>query len=229
MRRCVKTSLVMNMRLTSTVDARTKNIVKAIAEKDWSSFCDLTMSDSQEMHAACLTASPPVVYMTDTSHAVVELVHEYNRVVVKEGQPQLKICYTFDAGPNACLFVPAAAVGQVMSLLLKVFPPSDHCTLDTYLRGLPCPTPQLIPSLEAVSLDLINNFHSANSPAGIKLQYFMHTTVGEGPRVIAKESHNNKPSEVPKSSDVSNTSGATPSCHLIDPLTGAPIFGPAVS
>ncbi|KAF2368885.1 Diphosphomevalonate decarboxylase [Trinorchestia longiramus] len=259
MRRCVKTSVVMNMRLTSTVEQRTKSIMKAIAEKDWSSFCDLTMSDSQEMHAACMTACPPLMYMTDTSHAVVELVHEYNKIVVKEGQPSLKICYTFDAGPNACLFVPAVAVGQVTSLLLKAFPPSDHCTLDTYMRGLPSPTPQLIPSLEALSNDLINSFHSANSPPGIKLQYMLHTTVGEGPRIIAKASHNNSTGseETPPrigaataaataattttataaaatttasaATTTENSSGVTSSCHLIDPLTGKPIFCPPIS
>ena len=136
-----------------------------------------------------------------------------------------QMCYTFDAGPNACLFVPAAAVGQVMALLLKVFPPSDHCSMETYVRGLPTVTPQLLPSLEALGTDLVNSLHSTNSPSGVRLQYMLHTTVGEGPRIIARASHNNSNTE----DNSAATAPPPPSCHLIDPLTGNPIFCPAIS
>ncbi len=54
--------------------------LQAIADRDFAAFCELSMRDSNEMHAACLDTFPPCTYMTDTSHAVVSLVHEINRI-----------------------------------------------------------------------------------------------------------------------------------------------------
>lgn len=36
------------------------------------------MKDSNQFHAVCLDTFPPNVYMNDTSHAIVNLIHEYN-------------------------------------------------------------------------------------------------------------------------------------------------------
>ena len=37
------------------------------------------MEDSNQFHAVCLDTFPPLVYMTDVSHAIADLIHEINR------------------------------------------------------------------------------------------------------------------------------------------------------
>ena len=53
----------------------------------------------RQLHAVCLDTVPPCVYMNDTSHAVAALVEAINAA---EGKAVA--AYTFDAGPNACIF-----------------------------------------------------------------------------------------------------------------------------
>ena len=53
--------------------------LQAILKKDFESFARLTMEDSNQFHAVCLDTYPPLVYMTDISHAIVDLIHEINR------------------------------------------------------------------------------------------------------------------------------------------------------
>jgi len=38
----------------------------------------VAVQDSNQLHAVCLDSYPPISYMTDTSHAIVRLVHAYN-------------------------------------------------------------------------------------------------------------------------------------------------------
>ena len=52
-----------------------------------------------KLHAVCLDTVPPCVYMNDTSHAGASLVEAINAA---EGKAVA--AYTFDAGPNACIF-----------------------------------------------------------------------------------------------------------------------------
>jgi diphosphomevalonate decarboxylase len=36
------------------------------------------MKDSNQFHAVCLDTYPPAVYLNDTSHAIIRLMHQYN-------------------------------------------------------------------------------------------------------------------------------------------------------
>ena len=36
------------------------------------------MQDSNQFHAVCLDTYPPLFYMNSTSHAIIQLVHQYN-------------------------------------------------------------------------------------------------------------------------------------------------------
>jgi len=53
-------------------------LLQAIISKDFDTFADITMKDSNQFHAVCLDTFPPNVYMNDTSHAIVNLIHAYN-------------------------------------------------------------------------------------------------------------------------------------------------------
>ncbi|CAL4097538.1 unnamed protein product, partial [Meganyctiphanes norvegica] len=135
MRRSVATSSLMEYRVQTSVVNRVNKIMQAIHEKDWSMFCDITMADSNEMHAVCQDTFPPCVYMTDTSQTITSLVYQYNEIKIANKEDHHKICYTFDAGPNACLFVPGEVAEEVMNLVVTAFPPKPTQALDEYIRG----------------------------------------------------------------------------------------------
>ena len=72
----------------------------AIEERDFQTFADMTIRDSNQFHAICQDTFPPCVYMNQTSHSVSALLHQLN-----EYFGEMVACYTFDAGPNACIFL----------------------------------------------------------------------------------------------------------------------------
>ncbi|KAK8729698.1 hypothetical protein OTU49_008273 [Cherax quadricarinatus] len=175
MRQTVQTSKLMQHRIKESVVSRMESMIKAIKDKNWPAFCDLTMADSNEMHAVCQDTFPPCVYMTDTSHAVANLVHQYNDLKISQRDINHKVCYTFDAGPNACLFVPGAVVEEVLALLLFAFPPSSSQSPAEYVRGIQAHPVTLSKELTSMAGEDIESG---------KLMYLIHTKVGDGPRVI---------------------------------------------
>lgn len=172
MSRSVDTSPLLKHRVTACVPERIEVMKKAIADKDFKSFAELTMQDSNQFHAVCLDTYPPCVYLNDTSHLIINAVHKYNEAW---GTP--KIAYTFDAGPNACIFLLKADVGAFVQYINKIFPNSNAGSPD-YIKGIPIETNELsIPkeieeklSQEPFEKDL--------------LKYMIHTKVGPGPRII---------------------------------------------
>lgn len=84
----------------------------------------------KRFHAICIDTYPPCVYMNDTSHSIVNYIHEFNRL---EGET--KVCYTFDAGPNACLYLLEKNVKRVLSFINYAFP-NDAQKNPEYVRGI---------------------------------------------------------------------------------------------
>lgn len=77
----METSDLVQYRIKHVIPERMKRMEQAIVEKDFKTFAEHTMKDSNQMHAVCLDAYPPFVYMNDISHAIVDLVHAYNEAV----------------------------------------------------------------------------------------------------------------------------------------------------
>lgn len=53
-------------------------IHKAIKNKDFEAFAEITMRDSNQFHSICLDTYPPEVYLSGVSMAIISFVHEYN-------------------------------------------------------------------------------------------------------------------------------------------------------
>lgn len=120
-------------RVDSIVPARVTAMRAAIRDRDFTAFAELTMKDSNQFHAVCLDTYPPIRYMTDVSHKIVTVVHKYN-----EQRGSAKVAYTFDAGPNACLYLLESEVSAFITLLNLVFP-SERSHKASYVRGIPVP------------------------------------------------------------------------------------------
>jgi len=170
MRNSVKTSELLKYRAEYSVPPRVDTIVKAIEERDFQTFADISIKDSNQMHAICQDTFPPCVYMNTTSHCVSSLIHQIN-----DHFGEKVACYTFDAGPNACIFLLEKYVGLVASLLQHFF--SDSESKEEFLRG------------NAIELEtkeeLLNALNVTPIIGGLK--YVIHTRPGEGPQQLGEE------------------------------------------
>jgi len=99
MQTAVKTSTLFKERAESIVPLRMGLMKKAILERDFETFAELTMKDSNSFHAVCLDTTPPIFYLNDVSRNIIAVVEELNRVVRRK-----VAAYTFDAGPNAVIY-----------------------------------------------------------------------------------------------------------------------------
>ncbi|KAF2085999.1 Diphosphomevalonate decarboxylase [Saccharata proteae CBS 121410] len=99
MQATVATSTLFKERAAHTVPARMKEMEKAIQERDFEAFADLTMRDSNSFHATCLDTTPPIFYMNDVSRSAIAVVNAINAAAGKT-----IAAYTFDAGPNAVIY-----------------------------------------------------------------------------------------------------------------------------
>eukprot|EP00727_Mastigamoeba_balamuthi_P007302 m51a1_g3192 hypothetical protein (400) ;mRNA; f:445012-446519 len=121
MNRTARTSELMKARL-DCVPRRIDALRKAIASKDFASLAEVTMRDSNQFHAVCLDTYPPILYLSDTSRAVIRIITALNEMA---GRPVA--AYTFDAGPNPVVFALESEMARVLRLMLYYFPPLSHC------------------------------------------------------------------------------------------------------
>ncbi|XP_068721905.1 diphosphomevalonate decarboxylase-like [Montipora capricornis] len=173
MKRSVDTSVLLKLRAELCVPQRMEVMKKAILERDFKSFAETTMKESNQLHAVCQDTYPPIAppYMNQTSHRIVQLVTEYNNFC---GTP--KVAYTFDAGPNACLFLMESDIPEILALVKYYFPPeTDH----GFVRGIG------IQSQWDLTKNLLNSITLEPSKGAVK--YVISTKVGSGPRELAQE------------------------------------------
>ncbi|XP_063244840.1 diphosphomevalonate decarboxylase isoform X2 [Bacillus rossius redtenbacheri] len=166
MKTTVETSELLKLRVAECVPARVDSITEAIREKDFRKFGELTMKDSNQLHAVCLDSFPPLFYMNSVSHAIVNFVHLYNAT-------DLQVAYTFDAGPNACLFVLEENLPRLVATINHVFPPGNNST--KYFQGIPVAVPHINEDVLKLGME--------PKEAG-SLKYIISTRLGAGPHEV---------------------------------------------
>jgi len=87
MQQSVATSPLMKERAERIVPERMQQIEKAILERDFGTFAQITMVDSDDFHEVCHTTQPPIYYMNDISRNIVRLVRSYNSLF-----PSPRVC-----------------------------------------------------------------------------------------------------------------------------------------
>lgn len=133
MQSTVATSDLFAHRIAEVVPQRFEAMKKAILDKDFPKFAELTMKDSNSFHAVCLDSYPPIFYLNDTSKKIIKMVETIN-------QQEVVAAYTFDAGPNAVIYYDEANQDKVLSLLYKHFGHvpgwKTHYTAETPVAGV---------------------------------------------------------------------------------------------
>nr|CAG4646480.1 EOG090X0AX4 [Macrothrix elegans] len=168
MRRSVDTSSLLQHRAKHVVPNRIQEMQQAIVERNFPRFGELTMRDSNQFHAICLDTHPPLFYLNNTSQAIIQLVHSYN-----EYRQEIAVAYTFDAGPNAVLFMKENELHRFAAIFHHSFSITPSCE---FYRGKFSPERIVLDSeLESIVLD--------QSCRG-KVKYAIVSRVGHGPRNI---------------------------------------------
>jgi diphosphomevalonate decarboxylase len=116
MQRTVETSPLLQHRIQNVVPKRMKEISEAIEAKDFETFANLTMQDSNQFHAVCQDTHPPIFYMNDVSRAIIAAVNEINRSAGKT-----IAAYTYDAGPNAVIYALQKDMEGIKSVIEQLF------------------------------------------------------------------------------------------------------------
>lgn len=132
MQRSAATSELLWYRAAYVVPMRMEEMEKAILEKDFDKFAELTMKESSQLHAVCLDTYPSIEppYLNETSHQIMELVTVFN-----ESSGRMKAAFTFDAGPNAFIFTTDEFLGEFISLFESQFKPAG-ADGENFFRGL---------------------------------------------------------------------------------------------
>ncbi|GCC27704.1 diphosphomevalonate decarboxylase isoform X2 [Chiloscyllium punctatum] len=167
MQTSVKTSPLLKYR-TEIVPERMKEMIDAIKRQDFETFGQLTMKDSNQFHATCLDTFPPIIYLNDISKRIINLVHRYNSHF-----GETRVAYTFDAGPNAVIYIREQHVDEFVEVVKHYFPPEENG--EQFLKGLPV-------NSVSVSEHLKSSIQMDSIKSGI--QYIINTQVGPGPQLI---------------------------------------------
>lgn len=193
MQSTIKSSTLMNERINNVVPGRMEAMKKAILDKDFESFAELTMRDSNQFHAVCLDTYPPIFYLNDTSRAIIQLIHEYN---ASSPDGKLKAAYTYDAGPNAVIYAPKQNMAEIIQLIGHYFPSDKEPQAffaDPYKAVDGKLGESFIPKSHAKFNEKVIPVQSVNAVSRL-----LHTKVDDGPRVLAQTESLLKEDGLPK-------------------------------
>ncbi|GAA5935548.1 diphosphomevalonate decarboxylase MVD1 [Sporobolomyces koalae] len=171
MQRTVHTSALLEHRIKHVVPQRMQRIEHAIRERDFDTFARQTIADSNQFHAVCLDTTPPIFYLNDTSRQIIQLVEELNRASVEAGLG-LVAAYTYDAGPNAVLYVERKHTQLVLQTVLEYFPQREPIQVESAVETPKTFNRQVIQRQEVGAVTRI-----------------IQTRVGDGPRVLDTNQH----------------------------------------
>ncbi|XP_060734822.1 diphosphomevalonate decarboxylase [Tachysurus vachellii] len=168
MQTSVQTSALLKHRADRVVPARMDDMIRAVQGRDFATFAELTMKDSNQFHATCLDTFPPIFYLNDISCRVINLVHRYN-----QHYTETRVAYTFDAGPNAVIYLLQDHVAEFVQTVRHFFPPESNG--GEFVKGIPVLSASLPDELiRAVGME--------PTPKGIS--YIINTKVGPGPCAV---------------------------------------------
>ncbi|KAJ1565667.1 diphosphomevalonate decarboxylase [Nowakowskiella sp. JEL0078] len=178
MQTTVETSPLLQKRI-EIVPQRMTEMSKAILEKDFDKFAELTMKDSNSFHAVCLDTFPPIFYMTDVSKAVISVITAYNEAVKVNGKGY-RAAYTFDAGPNAVIYAPREHIPEILAIANHFFPPPADAGKEYFGRSS-----EFLNLKGSRTDEIIEGIKMLPFTPG-SLRRVISTHVGDGPRLLAR-------------------------------------------
>lgn len=177
MLRSVRTSPLLKYRSNTVVPDRVEEIKTAILNRNFDEFATITMKDSNQFHAICSDTFPPLFYLNDASRQVIRICSDINSYYGCN-----KVAYTFDAGPNACIYLLDQFVDQFIGVLRNFFLVEDDQgnSLTLQVKG------RTHDSFKGPELESINDMLKSKGvrPSRNSINYLIHTSIGDGPKLI---------------------------------------------
>jgi len=175
MQRSVETSRLLKERAEHIVPDRMLQMIDAIGRRDFSLFSELTMMDSDDFHRVCADTDPPIFYLNEISKKIIKIIRALN-----EFSTEPQAAYTFDAGPNAVIYLPQRSMVSVMALVLHYFPPSATA-MKSFVKD-----EGLLQRAKAfpIAEPLKKLIHLEPQPDSLK--YILSTSIGPGPQVLSE-------------------------------------------
>lgn len=176
MARSVKSSQLIRDRAQNVVPQRMIAMKQAILRKDFETFANLTMQDSNHFHAICLDTYPPIFYLNDTSRLIIKLCSNINAHYGHN-----KVAYTFDAGPNACIYLLNDFVDLFIGILQEFFPleTESGCRIALPVKGK---TPGSFINKEYNST--LGALKAGFETKPNSINYLINTSIGGGPKLV---------------------------------------------
>ncbi|MEM0106897.1 MAG: diphosphomevalonate decarboxylase [Candidatus Micrarchaeaceae archaeon] len=112
--RTAKTSSLYPNRPAFAESAAIK-LIDAIKARDFNSLAEITMRDSNNMHATMLDSWPPIIYLEGASIEIIKGIHSLN-----EAHGKNIAAYTFDAGPNAHIITLDRHLSEIKGMLNEI-------------------------------------------------------------------------------------------------------------
>lgn len=131
MQQTVATSGLFQERIAKVVPQNMATMEKAIKERDFEKFAEVTMRDSNSFHATCADTYPPIFYMNDISRAAIRAVEQINAAAGRT-----VAAYTFDAGPNAVIYYQEKDTEAVVGTMHQVLGAEVGGWKDAVVKGL---------------------------------------------------------------------------------------------
>lgn len=113
MQRTVETVPWIQFRAENVVPQRINSLKQALSTKDFCSVAEITMKESNELHANCAASYPPFRYLTDESYQIIDTIHMLNK-------NSIIAAYTFDAGPNPFIFCQEGDIPKIKQSLFDI-------------------------------------------------------------------------------------------------------------
>ncbi|VDP47881.1 unnamed protein product, partial [Soboliphyme baturini] len=167
MQRSAETSSFLHYRVKQLVPDYIRQMKTAIQCRNFAKFAELTMRDSNQLHAVCMDTYPPLMYLSDTSRHLMLLVHCFNQM-----HNETKVAYTFDAGSNCCLIMNEDIVSEFLSYLCYYFP--NHLE-KKFIRGI-------LPMVDCTMLSHCQIPGFTSLPNSV--EYVVVTRLGSSPVVL---------------------------------------------
>ena len=184
MRETVLTSELLQTRIKLVESKRLNEMETYLKTKDFNSMAKLIISDSNNFHACCMDTYPPLFYLNDKSKEIIHLVNKFNKS--EANKDELKAAYSFDAGPNAFIFVLDENLSDFLFLIYKIY--FSHLSESAFLEEKLFYNKEQEISMDKARKELIkSNFsglmltHTSDS---FTLKYMIHSKVGQGSKVF---------------------------------------------
>ena len=109
----LETSGLMKLRLKENVSQHNiDGMYQALDALNFPAFAEITMKESNALHAVCLDTYPPIFYMNETSRLIIKAA-----TAINSASPAPRVAYSIDAGFHVFVFTLKDSAAEVLSTM----------------------------------------------------------------------------------------------------------------